>query len=73
MSLIVQVPHREVKAKAAAAVRAHRALRPKGLSGRQGRKLRKAERLGTAKQIRRRVYERHGFYRQTAAGAGGTR
>ncbi len=60
--LLVRVPGTKLRDAAARAVRAHRQLRPKGMSGRQWRKLRKAEQLGTAKQVRRRVYERMGFY-----------
>jgi hypothetical protein len=60
--MLVKVPNPDMRWKAARAVSAHRKPRPKGLSGRQWRKLRKEEKLGTAKQIRRRVYERAGFY-----------
>ncbi len=61
--MLVKVPGPEMKKAAGRAVRAHRQLRPKGMSGRQWRKLRKAEQLETAKQVRRRVYERMGFYK----------
>lgn len=58
----VVVPSLDARWDAARAVMIHRRLRPKGMSGRQWRKLRKAEQLGTAKQVRRRTYARHGFY-----------
>jgi hypothetical protein len=61
----VKVPGVKLSAAAAREAASWRSLRPKGMSGRQWRKMRKREQLLTPKKARRACYERHGFYGRT--------
>ncbi len=62
MALRIRVPNEKARAEAAQEAASWRALRPKGMSGRQWKKMRKAEKLLTPKKARRGVYDRLGVY-----------